>query len=456
MKESLQTSGDARMSRRPSIWRHRDLRLVIPALTISLVGDVLAMIALILRVHGQGGGTTGIALLMIAFALPTVLAMGVAGHIADRFDSRPVLLVSTAVQVLACAGLASFESRWSTYVFVIVLQCGQAVANPTWGALTPRIVGEQDMGRVLAMQQSLRAVTGIAGAALAGLLVGTHGASTALWVDSATFGAVLLAAGLVRTRRGGRHELSLHETPEPYAAPVAATRLRTFDGLRILKRDRLIWLIFGWTIPFIIVLEGVNVVEVFLVRDELGASATTYGLLEAFFGAGAVAGSWAAGRIATDAARVRLVLVGLAGTALSIGLAGLAPTVVVLAVCLVLLGAFNGGANAAIGPLYVLRPAEADRGKVLAAINGVSRAGAILALGLGGLVGGYFGPRTTFVGGGACALLVVAGLARSLRGVDRSAPPNLSKLAAGDATSALDGSLGPPAMQDVLHHRRHQ
>ena len=420
MKQLFQTSTAPRI-RRPSIWRHRDLRLVIPARTVSFVGDTLAMIALILRVHDQSGGTAGIALLMIAFALPTVLAMGVAGHIADRFDSRPVLLISTAVQVLACVGLASFENRWSTYAFVVLLQCGQAVANPTWGALTPRIVGDEDMGRVISLQQSLLAVTGIVGAAMAGVLVGTHGTSIALWVDGATFGVVLLAAGLVRTRRGGRHESS-----EAYAASGATTRLattrpRTFDGLRILKRDRLIWLIFGWTIPFIIVLEGVNVVEVFLVRDDLGASATTYGLLEAFFGAGAVAGSWAAGRLATDGARVRCVLVGLAGTALSIGLAGLAPTVAVLGACLLLLGTFNGGFNAAIGPLYVLRPADADRGKVLAAINGVSRAGSILALGHGGLVGGWLGPRATFVGGAVCALLVVAGLAWSLRSVDRTA-----------------------------------
>src|SRR5450756_965798 len=172
MKQPLQTSQDADRGKRPSIWRHRDLRLVIPARTVSLVGDALAMIALILRVHDQGGGTTGIALLMVAFALPTVLAMGFAGHIADRFDSRPVLLISTAVQTLACAGLASFENRWSTYAFVVLLQCGQAVANPTWGALTPRIVGDEDMGRVISLQQSLIAVTGIVGAALAGLLVG--------------------------------------------------------------------------------------------------------------------------------------------------------------------------------------------------------------------------------------------------------------------------------------------
>ena len=433
MKRYLQTLRRLN-SHQPSIWRHRDLRLVIPARTISLVGDALALVALTLRVHDQGGRTTGIALLLMAFALPTVLTMGVAGHIADRFDARPVLLISTTVQMLACVGLASWNSQLSTYAFVVLLQCGQAVANPTWGALTPRIVGDDDMGRVMALQQSLLAVTGIIGAAVAGLLVGTHGTSSALWVDCATFSALLLAAGLVRTRRGGRHD-----THQRYAVSNATTRSHAFDGLRILKQDKVVWLIFAWAIPFIIVLEGVNVVEVFLVRNNLGASATIYGLLEALFGAGAVAGSWVAGHVATDASRVRAVLIGLTGTALSIGLAGLAPTVAVLGICLVLLGTFSGGMNAALGPLYVLRPSEANRGKVLAAINGVSRAGSIVALGLGGLVGGWLGPRATFVGGSVCALLVVVALTRSLRGVDRTAPAARSQTVRTGQIEAREG-----------------
>ena len=74
---------------RPSLWRHRDLRLVIPARTLSYVGDTLAMIALTLRVHDQGGGAVGIALLMAAFALPSVLMMGVAGAVAEAYLSTP-------------------------------------------------------------------------------------------------------------------------------------------------------------------------------------------------------------------------------------------------------------------------------------------------------------------------------------------------------------------------------
>jgi predicted MFS family arabinose efflux permease len=87
-----------------------------------------------------------------------------------------------------------------------------------------------------------------------------------------------------------------------------------------------------------------------------------------------------------------------------------------------LLGVFNGCANAATGPLYVLRTADADRGRTLAAISGVSRAGSVVALGLGGLVGGWLGARATFVGGAVLALLVVGGLSWSLRGVDDTPP----------------------------------
>ena len=233
----------------------------------------------------------------------------------------------------------------------------------------------------------------------------------------------------------------------------------------MLRRDRLVWLVFVWTVPFVIVLEGVNVVEVFLVRDDLGASATTYGLLQAFFGAGAVVGSWRAGRCGTDPGRVRLLLAGLAGTAGAIVLAGISPAAAFLAASLVLLGGCNGVVNATLGPLYVLRTPEAERGRVLAAVSGVSRTGSVLALGLGGVSGGLVGPRGTFVLGGGLALLVVAALCWSLRGVDRGAPaggvdragPRAASAVAADVLDGIDGlvrhGVDAAAVAQVLHQR---
>ena len=438
MKQSLQKSA----ATRPSLWRHRDLRLVLPARTLSYVGDFLALFALTLRIHDQGGGAVGVAVLMAAFSLPPVLLMGVAGHVSDRFDSRRVLLASTSVEMLACVGLALVDRLAATVALVVLLQLGQAVSNPTWGALLPRIVGDEDMGRVSALQQGLLAATGVVGATLGGLLVGGWGVSGALWVDAASFTGLLVAAACVRTRRGGAQSVAgapgTDRGPaDPVAQAPARRRARALDGLRLMRRDRLLWVTFVWMMPFVVVLEGVNVAEVFLVRDELHASTTAFGVVQAVFGVGAVLGSWLAGRAGTDAARVRVLLAGFAGTALGIGVAGLAPSVVVLGGLFASVGVANAAANAAAGPLYAVRPPERDRGKVLAALTGVSRAASVVAMGAGALSGSLLGPRWTFVVGGVLAVLVTAAMVLQLRGVDRARPVD-PEVAPAAATAVRD------------------
>ena len=319
-----------------------------------------------------------------------------------------------------------------TYLLVVVLQCGQAVAGPTWGALIPRIVGDGEVGRVLALQQSLLAVTAVAGAALAGLVVGAHGTAAALWLDAATFGGLLVAAALVRTRRGGR----------PAGGPAdrtaaASPRPRTLDGLRVLRRDRLVWLVFAWTVPFVIVLEGVNVVEVFLVRDDLGASATAYGVLQGFFGAGAVAGSWLAGRCVSTGSGCALLLArarryggrdrrgrGVAHGGLPRGGAGRARGV-------------QRRGQRRVGPALRRAHPGGRAGPGARGVNGVSRTGSVLARSASAAWSdGVLGARQTFVVSGVLALLVVLALVWSLRGVERTAPREAA-LAPAEAEPAL-------------------
>jgi hypothetical protein len=67
--------------------------------------------------------------------------------------------------------------------------------------------------------------------------------------------------------------------------------------------------------------------------------------------------------------------------------------------------------NAATSTLMVTRSVEELRGRVIAAMTGVTRAFSLLALLPGGLAGSRLGPRATFVlGGSACVLtgLVIA------------------------------------------------
>ena len=71
-----------------SLWRHRDLRLVMPARALSYVGDALALFALMLRIHDQGSGTAGMALLLAAFSLPRCCSWG--RRVTSPIGSTPV------------------------------------------------------------------------------------------------------------------------------------------------------------------------------------------------------------------------------------------------------------------------------------------------------------------------------------------------------------------------------
>ena len=70
------------MKERLHIWTSRDVRLAVPAVALSVLGDAMAMVALTLRVHASGAGPYAVAGLLLCFALPVVLTMGLAGSVA--------------------------------------------------------------------------------------------------------------------------------------------------------------------------------------------------------------------------------------------------------------------------------------------------------------------------------------------------------------------------------------
>ncbi|MGW7679348.1 MFS transporter [Kribbella sp. NPDC054772] len=388
MKQTLQTS----------IWSHRDARLVLPARALSYAGDSIALIALMLRVS-DGHGPAAVTALLLAFAVPTVAMIPFAGRIVDGYDSRTVLVWSGLLQVAAGVGLAFVNDLVHTLVLVCVLQIGQAVAGPAWGALIPRIVGEELIGRATGTSQALIGVATLAGSAVGGVLVGWSGTRGALLVDASTFLVLVIVARAVRTRR----------TPERGSGKEQGA---VMAGLRAIFGDDVLRILVPALWLFVVVGEAVNVVEVFLITGELGLGPSLYGAAGAATGAGAIAGAWYSGRLHSDRARSGGVVAGMAAIGGSCVLMGLAGNFVTLMIGATTIGLGSGMLNAATSSLVVTRSAESVRGRVIAALNGTVRSFSVLALLLGGLAGALLGPRGTFVVCGvACAVAAaVAGV----------------------------------------------
>ena len=199
---------------------------------------------------------------------------------------------------------------------------------------------------------------------------------------------------LIRTRRGTAAERAGKEKPA------------LLDGLRLIRRDGLVWALVLGALFFITVGEATNVLEVFLARDELGATETQYGLLAASFGLGMASGAALASRIKTPPARLRALLVSMALTSAFLGIMSLVPNMALLFVAYTAMGASCGVLNACFGAIAILRIPESGRGQAMAIIGGMTRAVSIGALALGGLLGALLPIRVSFLVAGVAGVLV--------------------------------------------------
>jgi MFS family permease len=253
--------------------RWSDVGLVAGARGISVCGDFLAATALALVLQQAANGGLAISGLMLAAALPVALLPSVAGRIADRADSRTVLVVAGIAQSAVCVLLTQVTRPALIIALVAVLACGLAVTQPTLAALLPGMVRPADLGRAGGMTQSAGLIGMLIAPALAGFLVGGGDARLPLLLDAGSYLALTAAGLLLRTRRRGNSASN--------GEPAVAWRLRD---------DRTLVVMVGALTAVVTGVGAINVVELFFVRDTLAASTTLFGLVAAAWTLGMVAG----------------------------------------------------------------------------------------------------------------------------------------------------------------------
>lgn len=387
-----------------SVWAIRDARIALAGRALSTAGTSVTSIAAILLLHDGGAGPFGVAAFLAALVIPAIATMGIAGRVVDTMDSRVVLVAASLTQAAAVAALGFAHGIAMIFVTGVVISLAQAFEQPTWSALVPRIVGEDRIGQAISWQQGLAAVAAPIGAGLGGLLMTLDDIAWGFWADAATYVLLAGAALIIRTRRYGAIDTPATSGKDAAAEPKASWTA----GLRMVSRDRILLPLFLAIIVFVVLVEGINPVEVFLARDALGATDWQYGLGEFFAGAGGVIGAAIAGRVHSNATRARAVTIGFGSAALILIAAGLAPGFWIYAMLVTVLVAAFGTGNATFGALLTSRTPDERRGRVYAALNGLARTGSLVALGLGGVGNALLGPRLTFIVAGIAGAITMA------------------------------------------------
>jgi MFS family permease len=250
-------------------------------------------------------------------------------------------------------------------------------------------------------------VAGIVAPALSGLLVGLYGARVPLLLDAGAYLLVTTVALAIATRR---------------AVAAAVPGEKRLGGLAIVRSDALLRPLFVLLALFVLLGSMVNVVDVFLIRETLGASTTWYGLAGAVMFAGMLGGALLGGRLRG----VRSLARGFVGSTmlLAAGLAatGLVPSVGWILPAVAIVGLMNGVLNVTLSSLVLGRTRAEERGRVGALLSGVASGTQIVAFAMCGALATAFSPREIFVAAGVLGLLapVVFG-----RGLVRSAGDSL-------------------------------
>lgn len=377
--------------------RNPGLRLLWGARTVSLLGDAVVTVALVLLVSGRGGGSA-VGALLLAQTLPRLLGP-FAGTVADRADQRRLMLGCELGQG-ALVGLLALALPPLPVLLVLVAGASTLATlfAPAGRGALPALVPGEDIPRANALLGSSLNVSLALGPALGGLIVAGAGTRGALALDALSF---VVSAALLRR---------LPPLPAaPRESAAAGFLAETRAGWSFVARHPTARAVALGLFLVVVFAALDNVALVFLVRTTLDGGVAGYGLTASAYELGMVAATLVLIRAGNRVAPTAVLLSGIAAMGAGTLLTGLAPTVGVAVTAQGMAGIGNGLENTANETLIQQTVPRAWLGRVFGIAYGGAFVASSLAYAAGGSLLALTSPRAVFViaGGGALASLLV-------------------------------------------------
>ncbi|WP_045732062.1 MFS transporter [Pseudarthrobacter chlorophenolicus] len=270
---------------------HREYRVLIAALAISIFGSGMWAVAMVYQVIHLGGGPLELSLVAAAGSVGLVAFVLAGGIAADRVPQRRLIIaveganlaVIAAVSGLAMAG---WLQLWHVAAGAFVLGVGAAFFFPAYSAILPRILPAEDLLAANGMEGTMRPVLQqAAGPAVAGILVAALSPSLAVTGVAACHLLAFIVLNFL-----GQHALAAGADGGPRPKSSLVQDLREGVSYTI-RTPWLLWTLIWACISVLFLIGPIEVLLPFLVRDQLGGDSSMFGFLLAVMGVGAALGS---------------------------------------------------------------------------------------------------------------------------------------------------------------------
>src|SRR5262249_5531791 len=155
--------------------RFRDFQLMISGRFVASLGEQMVSVAVGWELYERTNDTLALGLVGLVQILPVIFFSLPAGHIADRFNRKNVLLITQLLLALSSLGLAvlSFSRGSLILVYTCLLGIGVARAfnSPASSAFFPQTVPEYAFANAATWSSSSWQLAAVLGPALGGFLI---------------------------------------------------------------------------------------------------------------------------------------------------------------------------------------------------------------------------------------------------------------------------------------------
>jgi MFS family permease len=343
-------------SRTFSALKVRNFKLYFFGQGVSVSGTWMQSVAqgwLVLDLTGSG---TLLGITVALQFLPMLLVGPWGGLVVDRSNKRTVLFVTQTAGGLLALTLAILTSLGEAKVGVVMAMAfGLGIVNlfdnPARQSFVQEMVGRELLPNAVSLNSVLINGGRVVGPSVAGLVIEAAGLATCFYINAASYLAVILALGLMRSA-----ELRPIKTATRRKGQVLAGLRYAFDDDKI--RDVLIVIgvvgVFAFNFTTVLPL---------LVKYSFHLSAGSYGILMASMGLGAVLG----GLTVAHRARPSFPLLTGLCTAFALAMVGVAlsPTFLVAVVLVAPMGAVSIAFVSTSNAMLQLLSREEMRGRVM-------------------------------------------------------------------------------------------
>ena len=375
--------------------RIRNYRLYFLGQIISTSGTFMQSIAqdwLVLKLTNSG---TALGIVTALQYVPILFIAPYGGVIADRFQKRKILYLTQSIAGLLALILGTLVATnvirlWMVYILAFCLGLTNSIDNPARQSFVVELVGEDELKNAVTLYSTLVNLARIIGPGIAGVLITTVGLAPCFIINGFSYAAVVIMLYKIQAN-------ALRISP-----PAARSKSQVREGFRYVLSNPVLR-----TTLLMIVLIGTLTFEFqvslpLIARFTFNGDARVYASLSMALGIGAVVGGlMIAGQ--KEVSPERMVKNSL-WFGLVILAAAFMPSLLLVALTLVLVGVFSISFTSLGNSLLQLESTPQMRGRVmsfwaLGFLGSTTFGGPIV-----GWIGEYAGPRWALAIGGMAAV----------------------------------------------------